>query len=184
MGDLTFAAPPATTTNTPAAAAAVPEPSSSAGPAPRCRRVRFPDQLVASPIWLPPSPLPAANEHAAAEGADPSSGPEKETGAAADVELEDRMDLLWEDFNEELLAMRRAGGGPGPCSSDGEASDSAPGRIPVLRQAARAVGAGHYRRRAGSWVLLVRIFRRFFVIDKTIAPVASTRRRAINSSSR
>jgi hypothetical protein len=69
-------------------------------------------------------------------------GPEKETGAAADdVELEHRMDLLWEDFNEELLAMRRAGGGPGPCSSDGEVSDSAPGRIPVLRPAGRGTTA-------------------------------------------
>jgi hypothetical protein len=188
MGDLNLVVPPDTTT-TPEAA---PEPSSLAGPrlaAPRCRRVHFPD-LVASPICLPPK----SDDHAMEEEAEPPPppGPGKEMEAVALGELEDRMDLLWEDFffNEELLAKRQAaGGGSGPCyseSSDGEESDSAPGRdalaacFPVLRPSARAGGAGHYRRRAGSWVLLMRIFRRLFVIDKTASP----RQRAASSRAR
>jgi hypothetical protein len=174
MGDLNLVVPPDTTT-TPAAA---PEPSPlAAGPRPAVPD--FPDQLVASPICLPPK----SDDHAMAEEAEPPpTGPEKEMEAAALGELEGRMDLLWEDFffNEELLAKRRAaGGGSGPCypqSSDGEESDSAPGRgalaacFPVLRPSPRAGGAGHYRRRAGSWVLLMRIFRSLFVIDKTVSP--------------
>lgn len=107
---------------------------------------------------------------------------------------EDKMDLLWEDFNEELLAMRRAGLHRHDLSSsdDGEEdSDSAAGRVPpgcfpVLRPAARAGLAGHYRRRAGTWVLLMRIFRRLFVIDKTITSSSSSagRHAATGSSKR
>ena len=115
-----------------------------------------------------------------------------DVAAAVAAEAEDRMDLLWEDFNEELaLARRRArgrGGGSwrgrgdgqllvleaaGPWSSPSDAGSEPAGRVgcaPVLRPSSRAAGgARHYRRRAGSWVLLVRIFRRLFVIDKTIS---------------
>ncbi|XP_062225692.1 uncharacterized protein LOC133924257 [Phragmites australis] len=151
MGDLTF---PAT--------AATPQP---AGPGPLCR-LSF-AHLAASPLWFPPSPT---DDDAMAEEEQRPEAPKVGGEAAAD-EVEDRMDLLWEDFNEEL------GGsccdGLEPSSSDAESERFAPhGCAPVLRPSSRAGGAGHYRRRAGSWVLLMRIFRRLFVIDKTISAAA------------
>uniref|UniRef100_A0A0A9C176 Uncharacterized protein n=1 Tax=Arundo donax TaxID=35708 RepID=A0A0A9C176_ARUDO len=172
MGDFTF---PATTA---AAATTAPEP---AGPGPRCR-LRFP-HVAAEPLWFPPSPTAA---DAMAEEAEPRPVAAKAGGeaASADEVVEDRMDLLWEDFNEEL-ALRRAGrgscsraaaGGLEP-SSESDAESEPAGRAqygcaPVLRPSSRAGGAGHYRRRAGSWVLLMRIFRRLFVIEKTISAAA------------
>ncbi|KAL6885929.1 hypothetical protein ACP4OV_010190 [Aristida adscensionis] len=196
MGDFAF---PATTT---AAAGPTPAPAKpGGGPAP-CR-LPLP-QFAAPPIGLPHSPASPAAAAADDDGMaaeeeppppPPPPPPEQEAvdagGEAAaeddDPKEEDRMDLLWEDFNEELdAALRRAGpcsraaaaaaaryGGLGPESeSDMEfepAMRSHHGCVPVLRPSSRVGGAGHYRRRAGSWVLLMRIFRRLFVIDKTVA---------------
>ncbi|CAL5067854.1 unnamed protein product [Urochloa decumbens] len=122
--------------------------------------------------------------------------------AAAEAELEERMDMLWEDFNEELsssLAARRrarARGGswrddrglegpsswseeePSPAASEAESEPAAAraGCGPLLRPSARAAaGARHCRRRAGRWVLLMRIFRRLFVVEKTISAVPRQR---------
>jgi len=105
--------------------------------------------------------------------------------------VEDRMDLLWEDFNEELARSccraRAAGGGLQQArdlwssgSSDAESSEPAAARgcAPVLRPSSRAGGAvRHCRRRAGTWVLLMRIFRRLFVIEKTVSASAAAARR-------
>ena len=180
-----FALPATTTAAAAAATTAAPE------------ELPFPRSAAASP----PSP-PAAAADADSMAEEGPRAPEKwKAGAGGDVdaaaaaaaaaEVEDRMDLLWEDFNEELaLARRRArgrGGGSswrdrgdgllvleaGPWSSPSDAGSEPAGRVgcaPVLRPSSRAAGgARHYRRRAGSWVLLVRIFRRLFVIDKTIS---------------
>ncbi|KAK3144728.1 hypothetical protein QOZ80_4AG0317030 [Eleusine coracana subsp. coracana] len=178
MGDLTFSVP--------ATATATTTPSTAAGPAgPRLRRrVHFRD-LVASPdIWFTP-PAADGDAMATSEAEPPPSGPEEDKKKGDKEEEEERMDLLWEDFNEELRAMRRAGGPhelQSESSDDGDDSNpAAAGCFPVLRPAARAGGPGHYRRRAGTWVLLMRIFRRLFVVEKTItAPTA--RRHAISSS--
>ena len=168
---------PATTTAEAAATTAAPE------------ELPSPRSAAASPPRLPPSPPAAAADAMAEEGPRAPGG--DDVAAAVAAEAEDRMDLLWEDFNEELaLARRRArgrGGGSswrdrgdgllvleaGPWSSPSDAGSEPAGRVgcaPVLRPSSRAAGgARHYRRRAGSWVLLMRIFRRLFVIDKTIS---------------
>ncbi|XP_062185276.1 uncharacterized protein LOC133888903 [Phragmites australis] len=174
MGDFTF---PAT-----AAAASTPEP---AGPGP-VRHRHFP-HFAASPLWFLHSPT-AGHAMADEEPRQEKAG----AGGGAVHELEeDRMDLLWEDFNEEL-ALRGAGGscsraalaaaGDGlDLSSSSSCAESEPepaGRVhvygcaPVLRASSRAGGAGHYRRRTDSWVLLMRIFRRLFVIEKTFSAAA------------
>jgi hypothetical protein len=128
---------------------------------------------------------------AAQQGPTPGEGGD----AAAVAEVEDRMDLLWEDFNEELarggrgsFRARDAAGGLQQArdlwssgSSDAESSSepaAARGCAPVLRPSSRATGAvRHCRRRAGTWVLLMRIFRRLFVIEKTVSASAAAARR-------
>jgi len=120
---------------------------------------------------------------AAAVQQGPTGAGGEAAAAAAVAEVEDRMDLLWEDFNEELA---RAGGlqqARDLCSSgssDAESSEPAAARgcAPVLRPSSRAAGAvRHCRRRAGTWVLLMRIFRRLFVIEKTVSASAAAARR-------
>ncbi|RLM75185.1 vasodilator-stimulated phosphoprotein-like [Panicum miliaceum] len=179
--------------------------TTTAAAATAAEELPFPRFAAASPPCFPP-PAPALAEAGRAAAAvmaeEGPRAPGKRTGAgagaddaasaAAAAEVEDRMDLLWEDFNEELaLARRRARGRggswrergegllvleAGPWSSPSSPSDAGSepaGRVgcaPVLRPSSRAAGgARHCRRRAGSWVLLMRIFRRLFVIDKTIS---------------
>uniref|UniRef100_A0A0A9HPY4 Uncharacterized protein n=1 Tax=Arundo donax TaxID=35708 RepID=A0A0A9HPY4_ARUDO len=192
LGDFTF---PATTTAA-ATAAAAPEPAGPGRPACRLRLPHF----AGAPLWFPPhsptagdasmvaeeEPLPGAEEPPRPEKA--GAGGEAPAPAPADEEVEDRMDLLWEDFNEELALRRRAG--RGSCSrgglevsseSDAESEPAGCGCAPlVLRPSSRVGGAGQYRRRAGSWVLLMRIFRRLFVIEKTIS--AAGRQHAATST--
>ncbi|XP_066350538.1 uncharacterized protein [Miscanthus floridulus] len=184
-------------------------------PASACRQLPFHRFAAASsspPPWFPSSPSPTAatgappvttrsraltltSMPAAAQqqqGPPPGAGGDTAAAAAAAAvaEVEDRMDLLWEDFNEEL-----ARGGRGSCCRAGnaggglqQASDlwssgssepaAARGCAPVLRPSSRAGGAvRHCRRRAGTWVLLMRIFTRLFVIEKTVSASAAAARR-------
>ncbi|CAN6228168.1 unnamed protein product [Urochloa humidicola] len=223
--DFTF---PATTTATPdlpppAAAASCPAPPSA------CRPRPLPRFAAARPPWFPSSPPSPLSSRATAAVTMPQEEPrppppEKSAGhadaaaSAAEAELEERMDMLWEDFNEELsqhAARRRPrarprggswrddrGGGDGlafegrpwseePASlgSDAESEEPAAARGvgcgPVLRPSARAAaGARHCRRRAGRWVLLMRIFRRLFVVEKTISAVARQRSTASTTRAR
>ncbi|XP_004975664.1 vasodilator-stimulated phosphoprotein-like [Setaria italica] len=220
MDDFTFF--PATTTMTPAEKlppAAVPSsgPPSSSAP---CRKLPFFRFVPAAP---PPSPAPPAEPTSRATGVIMAEDqeprpPEKSAGpgaggdaaAAKAAEVEDRMDQLWEDFNEELGQLARARARRRPCGgswrdrrddgllamegsrtrtwsepspsppSDAESEPAArAGCAPVLRPSARAAaGARHCRRRAGTWVLLMRIFRRLFVIEKTISEAAVARQRS------
>uniref|UniRef100_A0A0E0P9F5 Uncharacterized protein n=1 Tax=Oryza rufipogon TaxID=4529 RepID=A0A0E0P9F5_ORYRU len=112
-------------------------------------------------------------------------------GGGAARDKEEKMDQLWENFNEELRqalhqrvgscprADARAAAAAGmelsPETSDAESEPAAAaalrghiGCAPMLRPSSRA-GAGGYRRTATSWVLLMKIFRRLFVIEKTIS---------------
>jgi hypothetical protein len=97
---------------------------------------------------------------------------------AAAVAEQERMDQLWESFNEELLLLRqwRAGKQHGPdtdwylCPSSAadESEASSPGRArhgcapAMLRASSRAGGAGQFSRRrgrsGGGWALLLRLF--------------------------
>ncbi|KAL6652917.1 hypothetical protein ACP70R_011842 [Stipagrostis hirtigluma subsp. patula] len=176
-GDFTF----------PATAAATSAPPEPGGP-PACH---LPFPKFASPVWLPPSPAAADDDAMASEEERPPreetavveavGGGEAAAAGGEQTKEEDTMDLLWEDFNEELAAL-----GPSPEESDAESEppgrSSSLGCAPVLRPSARAGGAGHYRRRAGSWVLLMRIFRRLFVIDKTVAVPAAAGRHATTAA--
>ncbi|CAO2035152.1 unnamed protein product [Urochloa humidicola] len=220
--DFTF---PATTTATPdlpppAAAASCPAPPSA------CRPRPLPRFAAARPPWFPSSPPPPLSSRATAAVTMPQEEPrppptEKSAGhadaaaaaVAAEAELEERMDMLWEDFNEELsqkAARRRRrarprggswrddrGGGivfdgpwseePSSPASDAESSEPEAARGvgcgPVLRPSARAAaGARHCRRRAGRWVLLMRIFRRLFVVEKTISAAAVVARQRSTTS--
>uniref|UniRef100_A0ACD5UQN9 Uncharacterized protein n=1 Tax=Avena sativa TaxID=4498 RepID=A0ACD5UQN9_AVESA len=100
---------------------------------------------------------------------------------------EEKMDMLWENFNEELEALRRTGSyskaaaAAAACElsdTDSEAEERGRGCAPVLRASSRAGGTGqYYRRTGGSWVLLMRIFKRLFVVEKTVS-AASRRRQA------
>uniref|UniRef100_A0ACD5UAE9 Uncharacterized protein n=1 Tax=Avena sativa TaxID=4498 RepID=A0ACD5UAE9_AVESA len=86
---------------------------------------------------------------------------------------EEKMDMLWENFNEELEALRRAGSYSKAAESDTESEaeeERGRGCAPVLRASSRAGGTGrYYRRTGGSWVLLMRIFKRLFVVEKTVS---------------
>uniref|UniRef100_A0A0D9ZL04 Uncharacterized protein n=1 Tax=Oryza glumipatula TaxID=40148 RepID=A0A0D9ZL04_9ORYZ len=119
-------------------------------------------------------------------------------GGGAGRDAEEKMDLLWENFNEELhhqALHQRVGSCPradaraaaaaagmmelSPETSDAESEPAAAaalrghvGCAPMLRPSSRA-GAGGYRRTATSWVLLMKIFRRLFVIEKTISSSAA-----------
>lgn len=155
----TSTAAAATTTFEPAAAAVV-----VAGPlsAAAWRQLPFPPFAAATstapPCRSPPSP-PAAAAAALKRTA---------MAAARQAAVEDRMDLLWEDFNEELA--RGLWPESSDYSSDAESEPAAArGCAPALRPSSRAGAARHCRRRAGTWVLLIRIFRRLFVIEKTVA---------------
>ncbi|KAG8064560.1 hypothetical protein GUJ93_ZPchr0004g39750 [Zizania palustris] len=103
-------------------------------------------------------------------------------GGAAAADDEEKMDLLWEDFNEELAAVQGHRVGSFPRSeavaraaglelseSDTE-SEPPPGHgcAPMLLASSRAGATGHYRR-TSSWLLLMKIFKRLFVIEKTIS---------------
>ncbi|KAF0893141.1 hypothetical protein E2562_023175 [Oryza meyeriana var. granulata] len=118
-------------------------------------------------------------------------------GGGGGADEEEKMDLLWENFNEELQQAlhqrvgscrradaRAAAGAAGmelsPESSDAESESAAAlrghfGCAPMmLRPSSRA---GGYRRTT-SWVLLMKIFRRLFVIEKTIASASGRHGRA------
>ncbi|KAL5213611.1 hypothetical protein ABZP36_002763 [Zizania latifolia] len=105
-------------------------------------------------------------------------------GGAAAADDEEKMDLLWENFNEELAVQRhRVGSFPrseaaAPAAglelseSDTESEPAAllrgHGCAPMLLASSRAGATGHYRR-TSSWLLLMKIFKRLFVIEKTIS---------------
>lgn len=184
----TSTAAAATTTTTfepPAAAVVVAGPLSAAA----WRQLPFPRFAAATstapPCRSPPSPPAAAAALKRTAMAAARQGP---AGAGADAAVEDRMDLLWEDFNEELArgGSCRVGVAAGLArglwpessdySSDAESElAAARGCAPALRPSSRAGAARHCRRRAGTWVLLIRIFRRLFVIEKTVAAAATAR---------
>lgn len=160
------AAAATTTFEPPAAAVVVAGPLSAAA----WRQLPFPLFAAASstapPCRSPPSPPAAAA--AALKRTAMAAARQGSAGAGADAAVEDRMDLLWEDFNEELA--RGLWPESSDYSSDAESEPAAArGCAPALRPSSRAGAARHCRRRAGTWVLLIRIFRRLFVIEKTVA---------------
>ncbi|KAL5216767.1 hypothetical protein ABZP36_008168 [Zizania latifolia] len=122
-------------------------------------------------------------EEGKAEAAEPLPGGAAAGGGAADDE--EKMDLLWENFNEELALHGRHRVGSCPRSGAAAAGLELPepavllrrhGCAPMLRASSRAAGTAQYYRRTSSWVLLIKIFRRLFVIEKTIS---SASRRAM-----
>jgi hypothetical protein len=169
------------------------------------RRLPFP-HFASSPLWFPdagvrvaPTPVDAESrrtvdddmEEQAATSSDAEKGGREEyydeevnvwrgSGAGAG---EEKMDMLWENFNEELEALRRAGSysKAAACElsdTESEAAERGRGCAPMLRASSRAGGTGqYYRRTGGSWVLLMRIFKRLFVVEKTIS-AASRHRKA------
>lgn len=168
------------------------------------RLLPFP-HFASSPLWFPGdgvavTPVVAVVSRRTVDGMEeqePTSsdagrrakGGEADEGVAvraAGADGEDKMDMLWENFNEELEALRRAGS----CSkktaacgldelsdTESEAGERGRGCAPMLWASSRAGGTGQYYRRSGSWVLLMRIFKRLFVVEKTIS-AAHRRRKA------
>lgn len=173
-------------------------------------RLPFP-HFASSPLWFPdagvrvaPTPALAVPSVDGMEEQEPTSsdaerwsdaergggGEEDDDDEGVDVLRgagagEEKMDMLWENFNEELEALRRGGS----CSkaaygldelsdTESEAAERGRGCAPMLRASSRAGGTGrYYRRTGGSWVLLMRIFKRLFVVEKTVS-AASRHRRA------
>ena len=94
---------------------------------------------------------------------------------------EEKMDMLWENFNEELEALQRRAGSCSKAAwglqelSDTESERGRAGCAPMLRASSRA---GGYRRTGGSWVLLMRIFKRLFVVEKTFSAASGRHQRA------
>lgn len=189
----TSTAAAATTTTTfepPAAAVVVAGPLSAAA----WRQLPFPRFAAATstapPCRSPPSPPAAAAALKRTAMAAARQGP---AGAGADAAVEDRMDLLWEDFNEELArggfccraaAAGGGGGGPWPPSDSESEPAAARGCAPVLRPSSRAGAVRHCRRRAGTWALLMRIFRRLFVVEKTVVSRRQRHRAAAKARAR
>ncbi|KAG8082066.1 hypothetical protein GUJ93_ZPchr0014g47129 [Zizania palustris] len=159
----------------------------------RLRRRPFP----ASPPWFPSlfpvaaAPVTVESKDVDDEELEPTSDAgsrqeEGEEGKAEAAELssggaadeEEKMDLLWENFNEELALHGRHHVGSCPRSSAAAAGKELPepavllrghACTPMLRASSRAAGTAQYYRRTSSWVLLIKIFRRLFVIEKTIS---------------
>ncbi|KAF7001851.1 hypothetical protein CFC21_017432 [Triticum aestivum] len=176
------------------------------------RLLPFP-HFASSPLWFPGdgvavAPVAAVVSRRTADGMEeqePTSsdsaagrrskgergGEADEEGAvvrATGADGEDKMDKLWENFNEELEALRRAGSCPkktaAACGLDelsdteSEAGERGRGCAPMLRASSRAGATGQYYRRSGSWVLLMRIFKRLFVVEKTAVSAAHRRHKA------
>lgn len=176
------AAAATTTFEPPAAAVVVAGPLSAAA----WRQLPFPPFAAASstaptpPCRSPPSPPAAAAALKRTAMAAARQGP---AGAGADAAVEDRMDLLWEDFNEELA--RGLWPESSDYSSDAESEPAAArGCAPVLRPSSRAGAVRHCRRRAGTWALLMRIFRRLFVVEKTVVSRRQRHRAAAKARAR
>uniref|UniRef100_A0A0D9W567 Uncharacterized protein n=1 Tax=Leersia perrieri TaxID=77586 RepID=A0A0D9W567_9ORYZ len=150
--------------------------------------------FAASPLWFPSSAPPEFMDDREEEEGNSKMAETSELlrGGDGDGE-EEKMDMLWEDFNEELQqqVVKRVGScpmeaaaegmevcSPGESASDAESEPAVMRRgggggggcAPALmmRATSRAGGTGHYRRTT-SWVLLMKIFRRLFVIEKTIS---------------
>jgi hypothetical protein len=186
--DLTF---PATSTAPPEPPAAVAGPLPAAAAA--CRELPSPRFAVVarSPPPLSPPPPPAAAPPPVTSGGAPTlTAVAPPAGAGGDATEEDRMDLLWEDFNEELAragsccCRAAAGGGPWPASDSESEPAAARGCAPVLRPSSRAGAVRHCRRRAGTWALLMRIFRRLFVVEKTVVSRRQRHRAAAKARAR
>lgn len=192
----TAAAATTTTFEPPAAAVVVAGPLSAAA----WRQLPFPRFAAATstapPCRSPPSP-PAAAAAAALKRTAMAAARQGPPGAGADAAVEDRMDLLWEDFNEELArgGSCRVGVAAGLArglwpessdySSDAESEPAAArGCAPVLRPSSRAGAVRHCRRRAGTWALLMRIFRRLFVVEKTVVSRRQRHRAAAKARAR
>lgn len=173
------------------------------------RLLPFP-HFASSPLWFPGDAVavtpvvdvvsrrtvdgmeeqePTSSDSAAGRRSKGERGGEADEGVvvrAAGADGEDKMDMLWENFNEELKALRRAGS----CSktaacgldelsdTESEAGERGRGCAPMLRASSRAGGTGQYYRRSGSWVLLMRIFKRLFVVEKTTISAAHRRHKA------
>ena len=167
------------------------------------RLLPFP-HFASSPLWFPSDGVavtpvvavvsrrtvdgmeeqePTSSDSAAGRRSKGERGGEADEGVvvrAAGADGEDKMDMLWENFNEEL---RRAGS----CSktaacgldelsdTESEAGERGRGCAPMLRASSRAGATGQYYRRSGSWVLLMRIFKRLFVVEKTTISAAHRR---------
>ncbi|CAM0904588.1 unnamed protein product [Alopecurus aequalis] len=177
------------------------------------RRLPFP-HFASSPLWFPlddgaaATPALAVLSRRAVDDMEEQEPTSSDTGRRSDAESgageqdddegvkvlrgtgagEEKMDMLWENFNEELEALRRAGSYSKRAAwgleelelSDTE-SERGRGCALMPRASSRAGGTGqYYRRTGGSWVLLMRIFKRLFVVEKTIS--ASSRHRQAKSA--
>jgi hypothetical protein len=177
------------------------------------RRLPFP-HFASSPLWFPdagvrvaPTPVAAVSRQTVDDDMEEQEATSSDAGRRSDAEKggreeyydeevhvlrgagagagEEKMDMLWENFNEELEALRRAGsyskatyGLEELSDTESEAAERGRGCAPMLRASSRAGGTGqYYRRTGGSWVLLMRIFKRLFVVEKTIS-AASRHRQA------
>jgi hypothetical protein len=178
------------------------------------RRLPFP-HFASSPLWFPdagvrvaPTPVAVVSRRTVDDDMEEQEATSSDAGRRSDAERgggeededdevvdvlrgavggagEEKMDMLWENFNEELEALRHTG----PCSkaawglqelsdTESEAAERGRGCAPMLRASSRAGATGqYYRRTGGSWVLLMRIFKRLFVVEKTVS-AASRHRQA------
>jgi hypothetical protein len=132
---------------------------------------------ITSPLW-PFSPSSNTKNAPKVEDEQDAPSTSTSTGGRAQAvrqhDAEDRMDLLWEDFNDDLkLPQRRR-----PDSSDTESEEDTSGCAPttMLRASSRAGGAGQFCSRGGrpgrggrttGWTLLLRLFQRLFAVDRT-----------------
>ncbi|KAM0855669.1 hypothetical protein ACQ4PT_049611 [Festuca glaucescens] len=145
------------------------------------RRLPFP-HFASSPLWFPDAGVRVAPTPVAAKEEEKKMTTKWLTYCGAGAG-EEKMDMLWENFNEELEALRRAGSysKAAACElsdTESEAAERGRGYAPMLRASSRAGGTGqYYRRTGGSWVLLMRIFKRLFVVEKTVS-AASRHRQA------
>jgi hypothetical protein len=163
---------------------AAPAPATAPAPAPapeeqhNLEEVPLPQRFVGpitSPLW-PFSSSPETKNTPEVDEADAPSTSTRTGGHAQAVRQhndEDRMDLLWEDLNDDLkLPQRRR-----PDSSDTESEETSAGCAPttMLRASSRAGGAGQFcggSSRSGrggrttGWALLLRLFERLFAVDK------------------
>ena len=135
----------------------------------------FPAVLVGpitSPLW-PFSSSPKIKTTATVDEEDAPSTSTRIGGHALQHDDEDRMDLLWEGFNDDVKLPRRRRPDSPDTESDETSTTSGCAPTTMLRASSRAGGAGQFcssnRSGRGSrttgWTLLLRLFQRLFAVD-------------------
>ncbi|KAJ8478565.1 hypothetical protein OPV22_022292 [Ensete ventricosum] len=131
------------------------------------RQLPFP-HFAASPLWFLPSVVDRRKSSSSAGEASPDAdmtrGGDLEADGAGGRLDEEKMDMLWEDFNEELA---RVSCDRKRMAKEGSSSATEQHCAEALKDAKS--GGGLIHRRTPSLILMVKVLKKLFLIQRAVS---------------